>query len=195
VPVASAPRIRLSAELRRQHIVEAAFRWIAKEGFEGLRTRDIATAVGINSATLHHHFPTKDDLIAAVAAYLESRFRSEKTSPPDEPPEFARQFEDVVLYHLQKPDMLAVYREFVARAPRDPAIAALVERLHAGWRESVSAALRRGSADGSLRADLDIDAAAGIVLSTTWGFVSGIIPSPEALAAAASQLTCWMRRA
>jgi AcrR family transcriptional regulator len=195
MPAASARRVRLTAELRRQHIVEAAFKSIAEEGFEGLRTRDIAAAVGINSATLHHHFPTKDDLIAGVAAHLESRFRSEKTATRDDTPEFARQFEDVVLYHLQKPDMLAVYREFVARAPRDPAIAALVARLHAGWRESVTVALRRGRADGSLRADLDIDAAASIVLSTAWGLVSGILASPDDLATAASQLTSWMRRA
>jgi AcrR family transcriptional regulator len=89
-----------------------------------LRARDIAAAVGINSATLHYHFPTKDDLIASVAAHLESRFRFEKTAARDDTPEVVRQFEDVVLYHLPKPDMLAVYREFVARAPRDPATAA-----------------------------------------------------------------------
>jgi AcrR family transcriptional regulator len=194
MPAANAPRIRLSAELRSRHIVEAAFKSIAEEGFEGLRTRDIAAAVGINSATLHHHFPTKDDLIAGVAAHLESRLRAEKTHPPEDAP-FARQFDDVILYHLRKPDMLAVYREFVARAPRDPAIATLVRRLHQGWREDVTAALQRGCADGSLRRDLDIDAAAGIVLCTAWGFVSGIIASPEDLAAAARELTSWISRA
>ena len=49
-------RIRLDAEVRSKMIVEAAFETIAKYGFEGLRTRDIAKLVGINSATLHHHF-------------------------------------------------------------------------------------------------------------------------------------------
>ena len=64
-------RIRLNPDVRRKLIVEAAFKAIADEGFEGLRTRDIADRVGINCATLHHYFPTKEDLIAGVADHLE----------------------------------------------------------------------------------------------------------------------------
>jgi AcrR family transcriptional regulator len=60
-------------------IVEAAFKVIAKDGLESLRMRDIAKLVCINSATSHHHFSTKEDLIAAVANHLQSRFHAEDT--------------------------------------------------------------------------------------------------------------------
>jgi AcrR family transcriptional regulator len=104
-------RTRLKPELRRKLIVEAAFKGIAKEGFEGLRTRDIAKQVGINSATLHHHFTTKEDLITGVADHLESRLRSEKSQSAHDhlPPALAafdNQFKDVILYQLEKPDIL-----------------------------------------------------------------------------------------
>jgi AcrR family transcriptional regulator len=193
----SQTRTRLKPELRRKLIVEAAFAAIAKEGFEGLRTRDIAEQVGINSATLHHHFPTKQDLIDGVADHLEQRLRSEKTRPASRPASralaaFDGQFEDVVRYQLDKPDILAVYREFVARAPRDPAIRALVERLHNGWRAGIVEILKQGQGDGSLRSDIDPEAAAGLVLSTAWGLVSHIFRSTDELDAAARQLRSWM---
>jgi AcrR family transcriptional regulator len=190
-------RLRLNPEVRRKMILEAAFKAIADDGFEGLRTRDIAAKVGINCATLHHYFPTKEDLIASVADHLEWRLRSEKAQPVARKASSVldaldRQFEDVLFYHLERPDILAVYREFVARAPRDQAISALVERLHGGWRAGILDALKRGKKDGLLRADLDLDAAAGLVLSTAWGFVSKIFASRKDLIAAARQLNSWM---
>ena len=95
---------------------------------------------------------------------------------------------DVVLYHVEKPDILVVYREFVARAPRDPAVMAQVERLHAGWRIGIAQALRRGQGDGSIRSDIDPEAMANLVLSSVRGTVSHIFASKEDLEAAARQL-------
>ncbi len=170
---------------------------VAKEGFEGLRTRDIATHVGINSATLHHYFPTKGDLIAAVASDLESRLRADKsTNAHDKEASalaiFDGQFADVVRYQRESPEILAVYREFVGRAPRDPLIHALVVRLHEGWRSGIVNALKRGKEDGSLRSDIDVEATAGLILSTTWGLVSQIFTSKKELQAAARQLRSWL---
>jgi AcrR family transcriptional regulator len=183
---------------RRRLIIEAAFEAVAQEGFEGLRTRDIAASVGINSATLHHYFQTKQDLVAGVAEHLERRLRTERAPlmPADavaDPDPFGRQFEDLVFYHLETPDVLAVYREFVARAPRDAAIRALVDTLHAGWKASIAAALTEARTRGAVRTDIDLDAAAGLVLGTAWGLMAQIFVSPSELKAAAEQLRLLMR--
>src|SRR5438477_12885292 len=63
-------------EGRREELVLATYRELASSGFEGLRTRDIANAVGVNIATLHYYFPSKEDLIRAVIGHAMSRFRS-----------------------------------------------------------------------------------------------------------------------
>lgn len=194
---ATRKRVRLKPEVRRHHIVEAAFKAIATEGFEGLRTRDIAAQVGLNSATLHHHFHTKQDLIDAVASRLEERLRSEKTLATEDLPPLPlaiirAQFDDVVRYQSVSPDILAVYREMVARAPRDPAIRALVERLHDGWRTGIVNALNSGQKDGTFRTDINPEAAAGLILSTVWGLVSQIFTSPDDLSAAVRELISWL---
>jgi AcrR family transcriptional regulator len=192
-------RTRLKPDERRRLIIEAAFNALAHEGFEGLRTRDIAASVGINSATLHHYFETKQDLIEGIAEHLESRLRTERaplTHPgaPAAVDPFGRQFEDLLFYQLEAPEVLAVYREFVARAPRDPAIGALVAKLHAGWKASIVAALVQAQANNLLRADIDLDATAGLVLSTAWGLVARIFVSATELKAAAEQLRLLIRR-
>jgi AcrR family transcriptional regulator len=155
-------------------IVAAAFVTIARDGFEGLRTRDIAALVEINSATLHHHFPTKEDLITAVAAELKRRFQSEKAPGALARSGSARdalhaQFADARHYQAEAPDLLSVYREFLARAPRDPLIRSLVAELNETWRGDIFEILKQAKWECVLRVNLDPDLAAHILLNAIWG--------------------------
>src|SRR6186997_1319109 len=61
---------------RRQALIAAAYQRIASQGFEGLRTRDVAADAGVNIATLHYHFPTKEALIRGVIGHAMERFRA-----------------------------------------------------------------------------------------------------------------------
>jgi|ERR1700761_8360408 TetR/AcrR family transcriptional repressor of nem operon len=47
-------------------IMDAAQRRIQLGGFGGFSFREIAADVGIKSSSVHYHFPTKEDLAAAV---------------------------------------------------------------------------------------------------------------------------------
>src|SRR5919204_6244694 len=69
---------------RRRALVAAAYARIASDGFEGLRTRDVAADVGVNIATLHYYFPTKEALIRAVIGHAMRRFVA--TMPADGSP-------------------------------------------------------------------------------------------------------------
>ncbi len=50
-----------------ERIIDAAERRIRQAGYNGFSFREIAQDVGIKSASVHHHFPTKPALGAAVA--------------------------------------------------------------------------------------------------------------------------------
>jgi TetR/AcrR family transcriptional repressor of nem operon len=47
-------------------IMDAAERRIRKGGFNGFSFREIASDVGVKSSSVHYHFPTKENLAAAV---------------------------------------------------------------------------------------------------------------------------------
>lgn len=57
-----------------QAIVDAAERRIRDAGYNGFSFRDIATEIGIKSASVHYHFPTKEALAASVAHRYTERF-------------------------------------------------------------------------------------------------------------------------
>jgi TetR/AcrR family transcriptional repressor of nem operon len=54
--------------------MDAAERRIRRAGYGGFSFREIAVDVGIKNASVHHHFPTKGDLAAAVARRYADRF-------------------------------------------------------------------------------------------------------------------------
>ncbi|WP_158809196.1 TetR/AcrR family transcriptional regulator [Beijerinckia sp. L45] len=51
----------------KQAIMDAARPMVQSRGYNALSFRDVATAVGVKSASVHYHFPTKGDLGAALA--------------------------------------------------------------------------------------------------------------------------------
>ncbi|WP_020593857.1 TetR/AcrR family transcriptional regulator [Kiloniella laminariae] len=55
-------------------IMDAAEGYIRTRGYNAFSFRDIAADVGIKTASIHYHFPTKGDLGAAVAKRYTDRF-------------------------------------------------------------------------------------------------------------------------
>src|SRR5215467_1717179 len=104
---------------RRDTLVAAAYQRIATDGFEGLRTRDVAADVGVNIATLHYYFPTKEALIRGVIGYAMQRFND--TLPRQGSPVDQLRGHFRALATLMKTDhqLWAVLGELVLRAPRD----------------------------------------------------------------------------
>jgi AcrR family transcriptional regulator len=57
---------RLSADQRKQAIVDAVRDVFAQKGFDGTTTRELAKAAGVSEALLYKHFPSKESLYAAM---------------------------------------------------------------------------------------------------------------------------------
>ena len=55
-----------SKDISRTDVLDAAQALMRERGPGGFSFRDLAAELGISSASLHHHFPTKGDLLAAV---------------------------------------------------------------------------------------------------------------------------------
>lgn len=114
---------------RRGQIVHAAFQQLATVGFEGLRLRQIAAEVGIDQSTLHHHFPTKQHIVAAVTEYAIGQFAS---TPP------ARTLR-AYLDHMRtiassSPEVFVVTVELQLRARRDPTVRAVITQHQTAYR-------------------------------------------------------------
>jgi AcrR family transcriptional regulator len=57
---------RMSAESRREQILQGAMRLFAEKGFRGTTTREIANTLNISEALMFKYFPTKEALYRAI---------------------------------------------------------------------------------------------------------------------------------
>ena len=166
---------RESGDDRRLAIAQAARAIVVEKGLEGLRTRDIAARVGINIATLHYHVPSKDALVALVAASLRHDFKAQAMRHPRTGKSGLEQlrleFDDFRETVVDMPDLIIILTELVERARRDAAIAEIMLPMRDFWRSQFADIFRLGITDGSFRPDLDPEAAALIstgALSDCW---------------------------
>lgn len=65
-------------------IMDTAEGFIVQGGYNAFSFRDIADAVGIKSASVHYHYPTKADLVSAVMVRYTEDFSSQLPNPNNE---------------------------------------------------------------------------------------------------------------
>jgi AcrR family transcriptional regulator len=162
------------SEKRRHELIAAAYQVLAERGFEGLRVREVAAQVGVNIATLHYYFPTKESLVREVVGYLRQQFITITASLPDayqdSPPERLRQiFVDLRYQFEQVPELFVVLNELHLHAQRDPDIHASLQQLNAGWQEHIEDICAEGVKGHFFREDLDVHQAASVVIALVKG--------------------------
>lgn len=153
----------------RRALVLAAYARIARDGFEGLRTRDVAADVGVNIGTLHYYFPRKEALIHAAAQHMTQKFTV--TLPREGSP--AEQLRDHLegLRHLLHTDqeLWAVASEVALRAARDAVIADIVRQGDEQWYPFLREMVARGVEEGSLDASLQPESVAATLIAGVKG--------------------------
>ena len=179
-------------EDRRQALVRAAFNQIAERGFEGLRTREVAAEVGLNIATLHYYFPTKETLVRAVVEYATRRFRSTLTphgSPTDQLRNHLRAVRDLL---RDEPTLGTVMGELALRTARDPVIAGIMRETNDAWHRTLRGLLRRAVKEGHLSPELDSDGVAALIVATLTSLTLPTMSSAARPEQALRQLERWM---
>lgn len=161
---------------RYKELVLIAFDHIANRGFEGLRVHDVATEAGINNATLHYYFPTKEDLIKGVVDYMIEKFSTSYTveSAGDESPdawkEMLAELEDARHNFREYRGSLVVFTELLLRSLRDPAITEIFKKPDENWRGFLAGIIERGIRQEVFRSDLDPVVAATVIMLQIKGF-------------------------
>lgn len=147
----------------------AAFTVLATRGFEGLRTREVAAAVGVNIATLHYYFPHKEDLIRGVVAHAMSRFRSTLDGAGSAEDQLRAHFRGLRRLSREEPDLFAVMAELTIRGARDTSLRAIIGNTDDAWHAMLRALLRRAKDDGAVPDVIDADAMAAVIVAALKG--------------------------
>ena len=71
---AKRPRFRRQLPAaRRQALILATIECLKRYGHEGLSVRTISAAAGVSAGLINHHFPNKDELVAAAYRYFNNQ--------------------------------------------------------------------------------------------------------------------------
>ena len=177
---------------RRGALVRAAFNQIAERGFEGLRTREVAREAGVNIATLHYYFPTKEKLIEGVVEHAMDRFRTTLAphgSPADQLRNHLRSVKSLV---QEEPRLGVVMGELALRSARDPGIARIMRETNEAWHRAVRGLLRRAVKEGNLRPEMNSDEVAAMVVATLRNLTLPMASSGPRGDQALHQLERWL---
>ncbi|HTL92259.1 MAG TPA: TetR family transcriptional regulator, partial [Steroidobacteraceae bacterium] len=63
---------RQPPEVRRQALVDATIECLKRYGHEGLSIRTISAQAGVSVGLINHHFPNKEELVAAAYRHINS---------------------------------------------------------------------------------------------------------------------------
>lgn len=179
---------------RRQSLLKATFEIIATEGFEGLRTRSVAERAGVNIATLHYYYPTKENLIEAFAAYLGQIFINLHAPPVPSTgrrglDRLRQEFADSAFYLSEHQDLMAVMGELGLRARRDPLVQQNLQWMLYYWRQNLAGIVQEGVQDGSFRPDIDPDQATTTLIALFSGM--GVL-NPEDIEHVRQAVEQWL---
>jgi AcrR family transcriptional regulator len=153
-----------------QRILAAAERLFAERGYAGTRTAEIARAAKVTERTLFKYFPDKETLLGRVLA---PALEAAATPPPASAAPFAAWFETLLRQRLaaaqSRPHALRVVLiELLTSAEARRRFAPRWKREL--WGGLVNA-VARFQARGELRADLDAEALARMLLSLALGYL------------------------
>jgi AcrR family transcriptional regulator len=149
-------------DVKRQAILDTAYRLFRTQGFETTSISEITAQVGGSKATIYSHFPSKEALFvesmtAAVEDYITGAVAKLDASSTD-PGAALRELGTNILSFGSSPDMVAVRRLIIAEASRS-GIGKLFYAKIAALRTHIADLLSKFMASGALRSDDAIFAA------------------------------------
>lgn len=159
---ASSPFVREQRPLhRRERILEAACRAIARDGSRRVRLQDIAAEAGVSKALLHYYAESREQLLADTFEFGDERARQrvkQEIASGGTGSERLR-----TLLHLYFSDEKEVredwmiWSEFSASAVFDDDLRAKMRRAFADWSAWLGQVIREGVQDGSIVSDRPLE--------------------------------------
>jgi AcrR family transcriptional regulator len=162
---------RTAASDRRGELLTLAAELFADRGLRATTVRDIADAAGILSGSLYHHFDSKesmvDEILREFLDELFARYRAIAASDLAPRPMLEALVEASFESMQTRRDAVAIYQREARALAEVPRFGYIRER-NDEFRELWFTLLRDGMADGTFRADLDVEVVYRFLRDTVW---------------------------
>jgi AcrR family transcriptional regulator len=162
-----APSKRLTADARRQAVLDTACRVFSRSSYRGATTAEIAREAGISEPILYRHFGSKRDLYLAC---LDEAWRSFRATCEDaiaaDPAKCLGAIADAYMAKGKKIRVIDLWIQALNEASGDKVIAAAVRKQIRDVHDFFADVIRDGQRRGVVHADRD-------PVAEAWIFVAG----------------------
>ncbi|MBX3097904.1 MAG: TetR/AcrR family transcriptional regulator [Fimbriimonadaceae bacterium] len=126
---------------RRDEIAAKAYEMTGDHGLESVHARTVATALGINHATVHYYFPKRVDLLKAVAEEALRRLSNDRaafyegmTKPDDK---LSADFELTEDYAMKGSRFFRVIQGLFVASLEEPSLKPLAKKIWTAWADGI----------------------------------------------------------
>jgi AcrR family transcriptional regulator len=160
-------RPRLTAEARRQAVLDTAGRVFGKSSYRGATTAEIAREAGISEPILYRHFGSKRDLYLACLDEAWSGFRVIcEQAVADDPDSCLGAIADAYMAKRARIRLVDLWIQALTEASEDRVIAAALRKQVREVHDFFADVIRDGQARGVIAAERD-------PVAEAWIFVAG----------------------
>ncbi|WP_092660212.1 TetR/AcrR family transcriptional regulator [Halorientalis persicus] len=150
----------------QEEILQAAFEVLQEEGYSGLSIKRIADEVGLQKASVYHHYSDKDDLLLSFVEYVLDMIESDLIQTSDIDPKThleaildsillgERASSSAVEINPPSDDLLRVFIQVRAQATHDPDYRDRILAIDNRHEEHLATIIQRGIDEGEFR---DVD--------------------------------------
>jgi TetR/AcrR family transcriptional regulator, transcriptional repressor of aconitase len=162
------------SQARRQQIIDAAYRCIARKGFRQTTMRDIYEEAGLSAGAVYNYFESKHDIIAASFSfdYERSLGLFEAAEQSDDPLGALIDMLSFLFAGLKEAAALGASRVNVqgwGEALVNPELLKTVDQVLGIYRDITGRIVQKAQATGRLDSDLDPPAVSNALISLYYG--------------------------
>src|SRR5213593_3530665 len=182
------------APLRREQIVRATIRCLARDGYTGLTMKKVARAAGVSQGILHYYFADKRAILvaalAAVTADLDRRVATAQARGSREPRTRLRALITACLrLAVEEREFWIVFVEFWGEMMHDRRLRELNAALYERMRRQIGTLIAQGIRAGTFRR-VDRLQAAAVILALVDGVSLQLTFDPKAFGIATAVQFC-----
>lgn len=181
------------APVRREQLIHATIRCLARDGYSRLTVKRVAAEAGASPGILHYYFPDKRAVLAAAAekvmADLDRRVAAEAKGARDARGRLRALVRTCLEVATKDRDFWTVFIEFWGEVLHDPELAHLNARTYARTRQLIASGIAKGIAEGVFRR-VDLKEASAAVLALLDGVSLQLTFDREFLATSQASRLC-----
>jgi AcrR family transcriptional regulator len=182
------------APVRREQIVRATIRCLAREGYSRLTMKKVAREAGVSQGILHYYFADKRAMLvatlSAVSRDLDRRVGAAQSRTAREPAARLRALVRTCLeVAVQRPEFWVVFLEFWGEMVHDRRLREVNAEVYARTRRFIARLIADGIRAGRFRT-VDPERAAAIVLGLVDGVSLQLTFDPRAFSVAEAARLC-----